>query len=155
MTEDRSTLRRSVRPRGGRAGGGRPRSRTRYESRPCGWGRLAGERGAVTAEYAVLLPAAVLMLVAVLLAGAAAVQQVRNQDAAASAARVLARGDGEAAARDAAARMAGDGADVRLETGDGWATVTVTHAGPGFLAGALLSAEASAPLQPPPFPVRS
>lgn len=92
---------------------------------------------------------------AVLLAGAAAVQQVRNQDAAASAARVLARGDGEDAARASAARMAGDGADVRLDTVDGWATVTVTHAGPGFLAGALLRAEASAPLQPPPFTVRS
>ncbi|WP_248124716.1 TadE family type IV pilus minor pilin [Micrococcus lacusdianchii] len=155
MTEDRSTLRRSVRPRGGRTGGGRPGSRTRCEGRPGGRRLLAGDRGALTAEYAVLLPAAVLMLVAVLLAGAGAVQQVRNQDAAASAARVLARGDGEAAARSAAARMAGDGADVHLATGDGWATVTVTHAGPGFLAGALLSAEASAPLQPPPFPVRS
>lgn len=144
MTEDRPILRRSGRPWGGRAGGGRPRARV-----------LTGDRGAVTAEYAVLLPVAVLMLVAVLLAGAAAVQQVRNQDAAASAARVLARGDGEDAARASAARMAGDGADVRLDTVDSWATVTVTHAGPGFLAGALLRAEASAPLQPPPFTVRS
>lgn len=109
--------------------------------------RGEGERGAVTAEYAVLLPAAVAVLVAVLLAGVAAVHQVRAQDAAASAARILARGDAESLARDAVGRMAGGDAALEARTAEGWVTVTVTRPGPGPLAAATLSAEAVAPVQ--------
>ncbi|MET1017792.1 MAG: TadE family type IV pilus minor pilin, partial [Leifsonia flava] len=53
-----------------------------------------GERGSVTAEFAVALPAVALVL-AVCLGGVQAVSvQVRLTDAAADAARTLARGDG-------------------------------------------------------------
>lgn len=116
-------------------------------------GAAPGERGAVTAEYAVLLPAAVLVLVAVLLAGAAAVQQVRAQDAAASAARILARGDTVAEACAAVVHMAGDDADCSTDVSDGWATVTVVHAGPGPLAAVRLEGAASAPVQHPDLEV--
>lgn len=114
-----------------------------------------GETGAVTAEYAVLLPVIAFVLVSVLLAGAAAVQQVRGQDAAASAARILARGDDEAAARDAVARMAGDDASLSHTVEGGWVTVEVVQPGPGPLAwaGALtLTAHAAAPDQGPGTP---
>ena len=67
-----------------------PPSARRTGARTAGWSRAlrGGETGAVTAEYAVLLPVIAFVLVSVLLAGAAAVQQVRGQDAAASAARI-------------------------------------------------------------------
>lgn len=123
---------------------GRPRSSWR------------GETGAVTAEYAVLLPVIAFVLVAVLLAGAAAVQQVRGQDAAAAAARILARGDGEAAARDAVVRMAGQDATLTHTAADGWVSVAVAQAGPGPLAWAdalTLTAHAAAPEQHPGTPV--
>ncbi|MEL4320111.1 TadE family type IV pilus minor pilin [Leifsonia sp. YIM 134122] len=59
-------------------------------TRPAG----GGERGSVTAEFAVALPAVALVL-AVCLCGVQAVSiQVRLTDAAADAARTLARGDG-------------------------------------------------------------
>ncbi|WP_308491566.1 TadE family type IV pilus minor pilin [Microbacterium terrisoli] len=55
--------------------------------------RRAGDRGSVTAEFAVVLPAVVLVLAL----GAATLgvcgQQVRLQDAAADAARLVARGE--------------------------------------------------------------
>jgi len=103
----------------------------------------------------VLLPVIAFVLVSVLLAGAAAVQQVRGQDAAASAARILARGDDEAAARDAVARMAGDDASLSHTVEGGWVTVEVVQPGPGPLAwaGALtLTAHATAPDQGPGTP---
>ncbi|MCK6096129.1 hypothetical protein KZX06_09325 [Micrococcus sp. EYE_162] len=112
----------------------------------------AGERGAVTAEYAALLPAVVLILVAVVLAGAASVQQVRNGDAAASAARLLARGDDVGEARRTVERMAGEEARLAHEEGDGWVTVTVSHPGPGplgWIEPIALEVGAAAPLQHP------
>ncbi len=51
-----------------------------------------GERGSVTAEFAVALPALVLVLAACLSGIAVTGQQLRLQDAAALAARTLARG---------------------------------------------------------------
>ncbi|MDY6055299.1 TadE family type IV pilus minor pilin [Micrococcus sp.] len=133
------------RPRGGRAGAvGQAWARARH-----------GETGAVTAEYAVLLPAVVFMLVAVLLAGVASVQQVRHQDAAAAAARILARGDGTEAAREAVSRMAGSAARMEERTEGGWVTVTVRRPAPGLLEPLTLRASASAPVQAPPWRVRS
>lgn len=135
MTDSRTGALRPGRLPGGRAGA------------VTGGVARGGERGAVTAEYAVLLPAVVVVLVAVLLAGAAAVIQVRSQDAAASAARVLARGDGEGLARQTVERMAGDGARLERAEADGFVTVTVVHPGPGPLAGIELRARAAAPIQ--------
>ena len=129
----------------------------RTGARTAGWPR-GGETGAVTAEYAVLLPVIAFVLVSVLLAGAAAVQQVRGQDAAASAARILARGDDEAAARDAVARMAGDDASLSHTIKGGWVTVEVVQPGPGPLAWAealTLTAHAAAPDQRPGTPAAS
>lgn len=60
--------------------------------------RLGDDRGSVVAEFAVALPALVLVLL--LGAGAldAAATRVRLQDASADAARLIARGEGEARA---------------------------------------------------------
>ncbi|WMY78302.1 TadE family type IV pilus minor pilin [Citricoccus sp. I39-566] len=115
------------------------------------------ERGSVTAEYAVMLPAAALVLVAGLLAGAATLQQVRLEEAAAASVRQLARGETDAEARATARRMAGDATDLSSERSAGWVSVTVDHAPPGPLAwwdGWRLDATAHAPDQwaVPPVP---
>lgn len=57
-------------------------------------GRL-GDRGSVSAEFAVALPAIILLLVLCLGALSSASRQVRLQDATADAARLIARGDDE------------------------------------------------------------
>ena len=59
-----------------------------------------GERGAVTAELAVTLPAVVLVLAACLGGLGLAAGHVRAQDAAADAARLLARGESTATATE-------------------------------------------------------
>ncbi|MTE22666.1 TadE family type IV pilus minor pilin [Microbacterium sp. ZXX196] len=76
-----------------------------------------GDRGSASAEFAVALPAVV--AVAVLAVGAVGVAgtQVRLQDAAADAARLVARGEPERAPGVVAAAVAG--ADLRVsEDGD-------------------------------------
>lgn len=86
-----------------------------------------GDRSAgyVTAETAVVLPALVLVLVAVLaLARVAAVQSVA-QDGAALGARSAARGETDAAVRIAAHRVAPADADVVVERSGGLVTVVV------------------------------
>ncbi|RKT33431.1 TadE-like protein [Microbacterium sp. AG1240] len=55
--------------------------------------RSLGERGSVTAEFAVVLPAIVLVVTLGVGALAAGARQVRLQHAAADAARLVARGD--------------------------------------------------------------
>jgi len=65
------------------------------------------EAGSVTAEFAVGLPAVVVVL-ALCLGGIQTVgQQLRLLDVAADAARLIARGDGTAAARDRVSRAVG------------------------------------------------
>ena len=61
--------------------------------------RTAGDRGSVTAEFATVIPAVVLVLAGCLACVQLAGQQVRLQDAAADASRALARGDASAASR--------------------------------------------------------
>ena len=65
--------------------------------------RTAGERGSVTAEFATVVPAIVLVLACCLASVQIAGQQVRLHHAAAEAARSLARDDSAAAARAVAA----------------------------------------------------
>ncbi|MFD6815354.1 TadE family type IV pilus minor pilin [Microbacterium sp. NPDC060132] len=60
--------------------------------------RPLGERGAVAAELALALPAVVLVLLLGVGALAASSRQVALQDATADAARLLGRGEGDAAA---------------------------------------------------------
>lgn len=65
--------------------------------------RLGDDRGAVVAEFAVALPAVVLVLVLGVGALAGASRQVRLQDAVADAARLSARGESEQRVREAVA----------------------------------------------------
>ena len=91
------------------------------------------DRGSVTAEYAVLLPAAALVLVGSITAGAALWQQIRLEEAAAAAARQVARGEDQAAASTTVQRLAGDGAQLTAHSTDGWVSVRVVHPPPGPL----------------------
>ena len=83
------------------------------------------DRGAVTAETAIAIPAVVLVLVASLQGLGAATLLLRAQDAAADAARSLARGDpdGVAAAQIAAAVPGGR---LRAEGSGGMVCATVS-----------------------------
>lgn len=94
-----------------------------------------GERGSVTAEFAVALPAIALVLALSLASVHVAAVQVRLADAAADAARSLGRGEAvEEAATIAARNVPG----ARLSTGsdDRFACATLTG-GAGGLLGAL------------------
>ncbi|AEI13123.1 TadE family type IV pilus minor pilin [Cellulomonas gilvus] len=92
-----------------------------------GGGRAGrGDRGAVTAELAVGLPAVVLLVLAVLGVGVAGVQHMRCAEAARTAARIAALGEPDGEAVAAAHRVAGGGAHVSVTRDDRWVTVTVT-----------------------------
>lgn len=65
-----------------------------------------GERGSVTAEFAAVVPAVILVLAFCLGALQVLTQQLRLTDAAADAARALARGDGERVANARLQRVA-------------------------------------------------
>jgi len=74
------------------------------------------ERGSVTAEFAVVLPAVVLVLVLAVSALGATGRQVRLEQAAAQAARLAARGEPDARVRAVAAAVAGPvSVDVRAD----------------------------------------
>ena len=93
------------------------------------WGRAAaGDRdaGTATAEFAVVLPAVVFLLI--VLTGAAAIgfSQLRAYDAARSAAREIARGEPRAAVTAEAKKHSGSRSQVRVASADGYATVTVS-----------------------------
>lgn len=88
--------------------------------------RKTGSRGAVTAEFAVALPA-VLMLLTMLLAGSAAgVTQLRLEEAARAGARALARGEDPAAIDGIVRKLAGSSASSVVEPGGEWLSVTVS-----------------------------
>ncbi|MDR7082605.1 Flp pilus assembly protein TadG [Arthrobacter ginsengisoli] len=112
-----------------------PRAATAARWRP---GRRAGaSRGAVTAEFAVTLPA-VLLLLGLLLAGSAAgVTQLRLEEAARAGARALARGEDAGAVDMIVRRLAGDSADAAVASDGEWLTVTVSGRVPGAV-GSLL-----------------
>lgn len=82
-------------------------------------------RGAVTAEFAVALPA-VLLLLALLLAGAAAgVTQLRLEEGARAGARALARGEDPAAVQGIVRTLAGTSATASVAADGEWLSVTV------------------------------
>jgi hypothetical protein len=108
------------------------------------------ERGAATAELAMVLPllvAVALGLVWLLTVGAA---QVRTVDAARETARALARGEDQASAIRRGLEVAPDGSHIAVSRADGQVRVRVTGRvdGPGGLFGRLpspaLQAEAAA-----------
>ncbi|MFC6153911.1 TadE family protein [Nocardioides yefusunii] len=89
-----------------------------------------GERGAVTAEAAMVMPLLAAVTVGLVWCVAVGASQLRTVDAAREAARVLARGEDEATAVTLAERIAPDGARVEIgaEGGDegGYVRVTVS-----------------------------
>ncbi|MEU1970900.1 TadE family type IV pilus minor pilin [Microbacterium sp. NPDC019599] len=104
-------------------------------------GRLGGDRGSVVAEFAVALPAVLLVLLLGMGALAAGATHVRLQDAAADAARVVGRGEpAEAASRVVSAAVSGAAAVVD-RPGD---LVCVTATAPAGIASLTLSARSCA-----------
>lgn len=88
------------------------------------------DRGSVVAEFAVALPAVVLVVMLGVGALAAGAKHVRLQDALADAARLASRGEPDERVRAVVTRGVG-GASVQVETtGD---LVCVTGDAPGFL----------------------
>ena len=104
-----------------------------------------GDRGAVTAEAAVVIPVLVAFAMALLWALTAVSDQIRCVDAARAGARAAARSEPEAAVLDTARDAAPDGARVEVgRAGDLWRVrVEAPAPGPGGLA-LTLSAEAAA-----------
>lgn len=88
--------------------------------------RLRGDRGMVTAEAAVALPALVVLAGLAVSVVALATGQLRCVDAAREAARAVARGEPAAAARALAARAAPQGARITLADSGDTVSVTVT-----------------------------
>jgi hypothetical protein len=85
----------------------------------------------VTAEFAVALPA-VLLLLAMLLAGSAAgITQLRLEDAARAGARALARGEDPAAVNGIVRKLAGPSASSDVVPGGEWMSVTVSDRAAG------------------------
>lgn len=84
------------------------------------------DAGTATAEFAVVMPAIVLLII--VLTGAAAVgfSQLRAFDAARSAAREIARGEPQAAVVTEAKKRAGQASEVLVRSEGGYSTVTVT-----------------------------
>ncbi|WP_404350371.1 hypothetical protein LG324_18695 [Phycicoccus jejuensis] len=91
------------------------------------------ERGAVTAELAVAVPALLLVLALALSAVQLGVDRLRCADAAQVGARLLARGEDEALARAAAQRVAPRDAVIGVSVADGRVEVAVRSAAPPLL----------------------
>lgn len=111
----------------------------------CRSGARSGDRGAVTAEAAMVLPVLVAFVLALVWALVAASDQIRCVDAARAGARAAARSEPEDAVRSAAHEAAPGGARVSVERAGGlWRVrVEAPTPGPGSL-GLTLSAEAVA-----------
>lgn len=109
---------------------------TGHSRRRPGTGGEAG-RGAVTAEFAVALPAVVLLLALLLAGSAAGVTQLRLEEAARAGARALARGEDAAAVDTIVHRLAGASAVSAVASDGGWFSVTVSGRVPGAV-GSLL-----------------
>jgi len=94
-----------------------------------------GERGAVTAELAMVLPLLLAVTAGLVWMLTVGLAQVRVTDAAREAARAVARGDSEADAVALARRVAPDPSDVVVGRDGGRVVVTVRSSveGPGGL----------------------
>lgn len=91
------------------------------------------ERGAVTVETAVIMPALVLLLAVMLAAAAAGMTLVRFEEAARASARAAARGETVAVAQERAREIAGEDSAVTVAAGSDRVTVTVSGPAPGIL----------------------
>lgn len=103
--------------------------------------RLGDDRGSVVAEFAVALPAVILVLLLGVGALGASARQVRLQDAAADAARLIARGDSQARA---IAVVASVGAGSRATVSSREDLVCVTATAPASIPGITLTATSCA-----------
>ena len=101
------------------------------------------DRGSVTAEFAVALPAIALVLAACLASVQLVAQQVRLTDAAADAARALGRGESAGTAQSIADRVSG-GAALAQWAEDPLVCVSLSAPGAGLLAAIELRAESCA-----------
>ncbi|GAB2763222.1 TadE family type IV pilus minor pilin [Sinomonas soli] len=107
----------------------------------------ASPRGSVTAEFAVAVPAVILLLGFLLGAVSAAVCQVRVEEAARAGARAVARGEDPGTVAREIARVAGAGTEHSIDASAGVVTVRVSTAVPGPVAAAAgLRAQATASL---------
>ena len=97
--------------------------------------RRGDERGAVTAELALVLPVLVAATVGLVWLLAVAAAQVRTVDAARETARAVARGDDEVTAISLGRQVAPPGSTVTVSRANGEVRVTVTGevTGPGGL----------------------
>lgn len=98
--------------------------------------RRRTERGAVTAELALVLPAVVVVLLVCAALGASALGQLRCADAARAAARAAAIGEPVVVVEDVARDLAGADAQVSVTRDGGWVEVVVSRpvaAGPTWL----------------------
>lgn len=115
------------------------------------WHRRIGcvERGSVTAEFAVALPAVVLVLVAVILIAMAGTAQLRVTDAARAGARAASAGEGDAQVEDVVRRVGGERLTVSVLRTDPWVTVHVRApvVGGWFASGLSARGEATAWLE--------
>ncbi|WUC97726.1 pilus assembly protein [Streptomyces sp. NBC_00525] len=119
--------------------------------RPVAGGGPSGDRGAVTAEAAMVIPVLVAFALALLWALMAASAQIRCVDAARAGARAAARSEPAPQVREAALAAAPDGASVEVErTGGLWRVrIAAPTPGPGRLA-VTLRAEAAAAAEDTP-----
>jgi Flp pilus assembly protein TadG len=135
----------------GRAGRSPTGARTGGTASSAAGGERRRERGTVTAELALALPAVVGVLVALLLLSSAATTQLRAADAARAGARAAALGEETTAVTQVAQRLAGAAAGVQVERDGAWVTVTVRRdvaLGPMGAGGLTASARATARVEP-------
>lgn len=85
-----------------------------------------GERGSVTAEVAVVLPALVVLLALLLGTAHVGTVELRLEEAARAGAREAMRGESSGTVQQTVQRLAGPTARVRVATDSGWTTVEVT-----------------------------
>lgn len=86
------------------------------------------DRGSVTAELALALPAVTMLLAMVITLGSAAISQLRCADAARAGARAAALGDSPADVAAIARRLAGEESTVAVDRTGQWVTVAVSDA---------------------------
>lgn len=108
--------------------------------------RTRSERGAATAELALVLPILVAVTIGLVWLLSVGTAQIRAVDAARETARAVARGDDQAEAVARGQRVAPEGARVSVAVGDDQVVATATGRvrGPGGLFGFLPGVEVSA-----------
>jgi Flp pilus assembly protein TadG len=111
---------------------------------------VSEDRGAVTAEVAVLLPVVVLLLAAVLGLASTSVAQLRCADAARAGARAAALGDADAEVVAVASRVAGPDVRVAVRRSGEWVVVRVERSSTvlGLRVGVTVHGEATARTEP-------